>query len=216
MSEHLPMPRSESALSAEAERLYRAHAAGLEAYLLGMLRDRNLVEDVLQQTFIKLQEHLIRHQQTVDQQAVDQQAAGLDSGNNTKPDETANRSFEAETEQASPYAVGWLYRVAYSEAMQHKRRQSLETRHEQGVAWFRQGLSPEARDELITEEEIGQVQQALSTLPEDLRRVVQMRVEQGLKFREIAEELEQPLGTVLKKMSRALEKLRKHLDRHHP
>ncbi len=220
MSEHQPRPRSESALSAEAEQLYRAHAAGLEAYLLGLLRDRHLVEDAMQQTFSKLQEHLQRHQQSAGKQSAGLSPDGDSAQNNPFANEATPEgvaaSFEAETNQASPYSAGWLYRVAYSEAMQYKRRHSLETRHERGVAWFQQGLSPEARDQLITEEEIAQVHQALGMLPEDLRTIVHMRIEQGLKFREIAERLGQPLGTVLKKMSRALEKLRKHLDRHHP
>lgn len=112
MSERLPRQRSAQSLSAEAERLYRAHSADLEVFLLGVLRDRNLVEDVLQQTFRKLQEFLMRTQ------ASEESLGEQERGNS-----------------ADEFSAGWLFRVAYNEAMQVRRRQNLE-----GAAYGRSGL----------------------------------------------------------------------------
>lgn len=189
MSERLPRQRSAQSLYAEAERLYRAHSADLEVFLLGVLRDRNLVEDVLQQTFRKLQEFLMRAQASED--SLEERGSG---------------------KSADEFSAGWLFRVAYNEAMQVRRRQNLEARHTEGVGWFRNGLQPETRDRLIAEETTRQVRQALEELPQELRTIVELRIEHGMKFREIAEGLQQPLGTVLGKMAQALKKLRVRLE----
>lgn len=56
------------------------------------------------------------------------------------------------------------------------------------------------------------VQQALTTLSEKLRSVVVLNVYQGLKYQEIAEVLDIPLGTVKSRMHLAIRQLREQLD----
>ncbi|HUW59279.1 MAG TPA: RNA polymerase sigma factor [Planctomycetota bacterium] len=56
------------------------------------------------------------------------------------------------------------------------------------------------------------VQTALEALSEKLRAVVVLNVYQGLKYREIAEVLEIPLGTVKSRMHLALRQLKELLD----
>ena len=56
------------------------------------------------------------------------------------------------------------------------------------------------------------VQAALAQLSEKLRMVVVLNVYQGLKYREIAEVLEIPLGTVKSRMHLALRQLRELFD----
>ena len=56
------------------------------------------------------------------------------------------------------------------------------------------------------------VQAALEELSEKLRLVVVLNVYQGLKYREVAEVLEIPLGTVKSRMHLALKQLRELLD----
>lgn len=52
---------------------------------------------------------------------------------------------------------------------------------------------------------------ALAGLPDELREVVHLKVYVGLKFREIAELLDCPQGTVASRYRAALERLRRHL-----
>ena len=60
----------------------------------------------------------------------------------------------------------------------------------------------------IQQEDIERVREALMRLPASQREVVQKRIYEGLKFREIADELDVPLGTVLARMQAALKKLK--------
>ena len=56
--------------------------------------------------------------------------------------------------------------------------------------------------------------QALASLPEALRQVVELGVYQDLPYDEIAKILEIPVGTVKSRMFTALKKLRAFLERH--
>jgi len=66
-------------------------------------------------------------------------------------------------------------------------------------------------DAMSKAEQIEQMKQAIATLPEADREILHLRHTAGLSFAEIAETLEQPLGTVLARGHRALDKLRKLL-----
>jgi RNA polymerase sigma-70 factor (ECF subfamily) len=68
-------------------------------------------------------------------------------------------------------------------------------------------LSPETK---LNQKQIGSlVQKALQQLPEEQRVVIIMKEYQGLKFREIAEALNQPLNTIKSRMYYGLNGLRK-------
>ncbi|WP_395146383.1 RNA polymerase sigma factor [Armatimonas sp.] len=56
------------------------------------------------------------------------------------------------------------------------------------------------------------VQAALSTLPDDQRTVLVLAVYEQLSYKEIAAVLEIPLGTVMSRLSRARQQLRKELS----
>lgn len=58
------------------------------------------------------------------------------------------------------------------------------------------------------------VRQALESLPEDQRMVVQLAQTEGLTYREVAEILNLPVGTVKSRMAAAAEALRRKLQRH--
>lgn len=107
---------------------------------------------------------------------------------------------------------GWLFRVAYNEAIVIKRRQGVQTRavNALGAAGERESEQPEAS--LLNQEDAVRVRAALETLPRDQREVVRMRIYEEKKFAEIAAELHVPLGTVLTRMQAALKKLRKALE----
>lgn len=113
----------------------------------------------------------------------------------------------------------WLFQVAFNEAMLVKRKQKVARDHGEKVAWRAQVIqssrsgegSPET-DSLL-QEQIDQVRIAMETLSDDQRIVVRKRIYEGLKFREIAEELDTPLGTVLARMHAALRKLKPYFER---
>ena len=109
----------------------------------------------------------------------------------------------------------WLFRVGYNEAMQVRRKQAATAKHLEKFAWQvdRVGRETNDPDARILERELqSQVAAALQQLSPEQFEVVEKRIYQGLKFREIAEELDVPLGTVLARMHSSLKKLKLVLD----
>ena len=167
--------------TAKAELVYQEHSVGLSRFLLGLLRNEAAAADALQTTFIRL----------------------LEKGH---------------TVQQQDSLKSWLFRVAYNEAMLIRRKASISRKHAEKVAWKVQSLGSADRgtDErlsqsvhfAIQQEDIKQVREALTRLPEAQRIVVEMRIYEGLKFREIADQLDEPLGTVLARMQAGLKKLK--------
>lgn len=165
----------------KVEAVYQLHVDALERFLLGVLRNESAAADALQTTFIRLLEkgHLVQQEDSI---------------------------------------KAWLFRVAFNEAMLIRRRESISRKHAENIAWKSQmqaGADKGADDRLsqsvhhaIRQEDILQVRKALQRLPELQRIVVEKRVYEGLKFREIAEELDVPLGTVLARMQAGLKKLK--------
>ncbi|MCE9608377.1 MAG: RNA polymerase sigma factor [Planctomycetia bacterium] len=107
---------------------------------------------------------------------------------------------------------GWLFRVAYNEAIVIKRRQAVEARAVNTLGAGGERVSPLPEASLSLQEEVRRVQAALETLPAEQRQVVRLRIYEEKKFAEIAAELNVPLGTVLTRMQAALKKLRKALE----
>lgn len=162
--------------------LYQQHAEGLFKFLLGVLKDSALAEDALQTTFVRFAER--GHQ-------IQQQAS-------TK---------------------SWIYQVAFNEAMLIRRRQATGRRHQQTIAWHIQSSSRAQEldhpdnmvKEFIQQEQIEQIRESLERLSSAQRLVVEKRIYEGKKFREIAEELQVPLATVLARMQTSLKKLKPYL-----
>jgi RNA polymerase sigma factor (sigma-70 family) len=107
----------------------------------------------------------------------------------------------------------WLFTVAYHEAMLVRRR---ETTGQRAIAErvIRHSLDKPAFKPdfgLVSKEIINRVRQALDELPADQAEVVRRRMFRDQKFKDIAEDLKLPLGTVLTRMRLALARLRKSL-----
>lgn len=104
----------------------------------------------------------------------------------------------------------WLFRVAYNEAMLIKRKDGVARKHMEKVAWTIAFSKSEADpiDEILADETRRQLTEALEQLSDAQRAVVKKRIYEGLKFREIAEQLDLPLGTVLARMHASLNKLK--------
>ena len=152
---------------------YLRHADELRRFLLGLLKDRELAEDVLQGVFLKAIE----------------KGAGI---------EEAGRK-------------GWLFTVAYHDAVTARRRATIRYRSILDVL-ANQSAPPPTTDPLILHETIQQVRGAINSLPTAQREVVMARIHEDKTFAEIARDRNLPLGTVLSRMRRALAALAKMLD----
>lgn len=103
---------------------------------------------------------------------------------------------------------GWLFTVAYHQAMLFKRRQkkvlpNLSLR-EEGVA----DEAPGPLSEAEARDEARRLRALVDRLPSAQREVVRQRVYEGKRFREIAEALGCPLNTALARMHDGLKRLR--------
>jgi RNA polymerase sigma-70 factor (ECF subfamily) len=107
---------------------------------------------------------------------------------------------------------GWLFRVAFHEALALRRTQGQHERLVRKVAWDATRVSGRPEDDAQRSETVERVRQALDGLPPDQATVVRMRIYEQQKFAEIAEQLGLPLGTVLTRMRLAMQKLGMSLE----
>jgi RNA polymerase sigma-70 factor (ECF subfamily) len=102
----------------------------------------------------------------------------------------------------------WLYRVAVNEAYQHLRRERQRRT---------QQLVYEPMDEVVRSdvraEQKEVVEQALASLEPELRTICLLREIEELSYREIAEILDIPEGTVGSRLNRARHELKERLIR---
>ena len=101
----------------------------------------------------------------------------------------------------------WLFRVAANEAAGLWRKRASTDR-----MMSRHGAEDAGHDDvvdhLIRAEISTRVRRAVKELPEPMRDVVRLRIEENLTFQQIATKLKIPIGTALTRMRRALERLK--------
>jgi RNA polymerase sigma-70 factor (ECF subfamily) len=111
----------------------------------------------------------------------------------------------------------WLYRIAVNQSInelkKRKRHQTYSLAHddEDEKGTFGDDLiDPEPQpDEIAQQNEINScIQDALKNLPTDQRIIVILRHYEGLKFQQIAEILNCPLGTVKSRIYSAMDQLK--------
>jgi RNA polymerase sigma-70 factor (ECF subfamily) len=165
---------TESKLAREqVEALYQRHAAAVRRFLLGVLRDGELAEEAMQQTFVQL----------------------IERGQVTDVDNLK----------------GWIFKVAFHQAMALRRRQRTDARavREVAVDPTAQGLfGPAVIDQVLANEDAARTRAALEDLPAAQREVLRLRFAESKTFAQIAAQLGVPLGTALTRMRLALNKLR--------
>jgi RNA polymerase sigma-70 factor (ECF subfamily) len=132
--------------------------------------------------------------------------------------ETFARVFARRKEwQPSGRFSTWLWRIAlnlcYDELRRRKRRAESPLDEESGEGFGAALVAPDPTpDTALVDQERGQmVRQALMSLSEAYRSVLVMRHYEDLKFREIAEVLEIPEGTVKSRMAEALSQMSRML-----
>jgi len=102
---------------------------------------------------------------------------------------------------------GWLFTVAYHQAMLIKRKlkhchQAISETHEQADS------IAEPEQLVMAREDAGRLKVLLESLPQGQREVIQQRVYEGKRFREIAAHLNCPINTALARMHEGLKRLR--------
>ena len=137
-------------------------------------------------------------------------------GDGDLADDALQTAFARSVESGGPdkqeSAKAWLFRVAVNEALTVKRRQSREKSHHEKMRRDSLNWLSWPEDSLARAEVIARVQQVMSQLPPEEQEVLRSRVYDDLKFREISEAMGVPLGTVLTRMRRAMERLRQELS----
>lgn len=107
----------------------------------------------------------------------------------------------------------WLYRIAVNRSINELKKQkryqsnlSISSSSDEENSFPDSSPQP---DEIIQQNEVSEcIQNALAKLPTDLRIIVILKHYEGLKFQQIAEIVNCPLGTVKSRMYTALDHLR--------
>jgi RNA polymerase sigma-70 factor (ECF subfamily) len=66
---------------------------------------------------------------------------------------------------------------------------------------------PDPEAQLLRQQTVDRVRRAVESLPLDFREVIVLRELEGLSYKEIAEVIGAPIGTVMSRLSRARERL---------
>lgn len=109
----------------------------------------------------------------------------------------------------------WLYRIAINTTLNHqkrkKRNKALSLDDTDGNHSIDLSTEPEQMSEIEEGQLMVELKQALQEIPVEQRMVFLLRVRDELSYKEISEQLDISLGTVMSRLSRAREKLRSHL-----
>lgn len=108
----------------------------------------------------------------------------------------------------------WIFRIAMNrlrDEMRRRKRQASPMGHEHLGAVTRSGREDRASHQRVDEDMAAALWDAVRELSEPEQLVLQMRHVAGLGFKQIADQLEQPMGTVLARHFRALKRLREAL-----
>jgi RNA polymerase sigma-70 factor (ECF subfamily) len=129
--------------------------------------------------------------------------------------ETFVRALERLDSVDLDHLRGWLFTVAYHQAMLTRRRQKVRlpsVRESDGAVtdprpapWLQAAAHDDAR----------RLRELLEQLPTQQREVIRQRIYEGKRFREIAAALDCPLNTALARMHEGLKRLRLLWEQNH-
>jgi RNA polymerase sigma-70 factor (ECF subfamily) len=128
--------------------------------------------------------------------------------------ETFTRALERLDGVDGDHLRGWLFTVAYHEAMLLKRRQKGSTSahlEENGLP----DPGPCPHSQAARDDDARRLRELLDRLPPGQREVIRQRVYEGKRFREIAQALDCPLNTALARMHEGLKRLRSLWEQEH-
>ncbi len=111
----------------------------------------------------------------------------------------------------------WILGIVHNRAVDALRRGAVHERGQEAIEGVVERLEAPERTEVeaARREEAAGLRDALDTLPDDQRRTIELAYFGGFSHSEIAEMLEEPIGTVKGRMRLGLEKLRRRLAATH-
>ncbi|QDU79542.1 ECF RNA polymerase sigma-E factor [Polystyrenella longa] len=122
------------------------------------------------------------------------------------------------TFQGKSQFYSWLCRIAINNVLTQKRKRKLATTSLE-TAKEKAGIEPDDHNreshpshQLETSENQSAIQRALNELADDQRTVIVLKEIEGLKYEEIAEIIDCPVGTVRSRIHRARSELRQKLQ----
>jgi RNA polymerase sigma-70 factor (ECF subfamily) len=140
-------------------------------------------------------------------------------GNRTSAEDITQEAFlsiwrsRLRYDQARGSVRTWVLGIVHNRAIDGLRRSVVHDRRREAIEGMEDRF--EARDrtevEAARREEARSVRSALDTLPEDQRRTIELAYFGGFSHSEIAELLNEPIGTVKGRMRLGLEKMRRQL-----
>jgi RNA polymerase sigma-70 factor (ECF subfamily) len=114
----------------------------------------------------------------------------------------------------------WIFRVLYTVFVSMTRERKIEVQEPDSIAEIESPESPidelsrptvEEREKAVLEAVDDRIKSAVEDLPQDLRTVFLLSSIEGLKYREIAEVMDCPLGTVMSRLFRSRRMLQDRL-----
>ncbi len=99
----------------------------------------------------------------------------------------------------------WMYRVTVNHCLDRLARRPLERKRQSGVEEALEVVDPirEPSEATSSKEDCVRLRELLLRLPADHRSVLVLRELEGLSYREIADALDVPIGTVMSRLSAA-------------
>lgn len=142
-------------------------------------------------------------------------------GRRDEAEEILQEVFLQAWDQADRYRArraaprGWLLMLARSRAIDRIRSGRARSRRETEVSteapWSTE-VEPVGTEQMEAGERSARVGQAMSNLPSEQRRCIELAFFAGLSHSQIADRLEQPLGTVKSRIALGMRKLRQTLE----
>ena len=105
---------------------------------------------------------------------------------------------------------GWLFAIVRNTCYSFLRRKTPMQVSEEG-AEIPPDPAPDPEERLLRSNETERVRRALGELPIEFREVLVLKEFEGLSYKEIAEVVDIPLGTVMSRLSRARQRLQESL-----
>lgn len=110
----------------------------------------------------------------------------------------------------------WIYRIAMNTALDIRareatRRRTLDESAREGRAEEIRRRAPDPIAGLVRDDEAARVREAVAALPDRQRVTLRLKIYEGLKYTEIAEVLDCPVGTAKANLHHAVQTLRRRL-----
>jgi RNA polymerase sigma-70 factor (ECF subfamily) len=121
-----------------------------------------------------------------------------------------NKAFQFDSALGTP--IHWAMRITRNRAIDRLRRQGLQKRIKQELETEVVTVDAPAPSADLSETELGRVRGIIASLPHEQRQSIELAFFRGMTHQQIAEMLNQPLGTVKARIRRGMMALRENLQ----